>query len=80
MDKTCKYEMKAINGLKSISYFFLVMLVASYFQIDLIKKNRWKDFEFMNTNKMMMVAQSTVYLQIDNLLFLISFTQAEKIF
>jgi len=80
MDKTCKDEMKAINGLKSISYFFLVMLVASYFQIDLIKKNRWKDFEFMNTNKMMMVAQSTVYLQIDNLLFLISFTQAEKIF
>lgn len=80
MEQSCKCEIKAINGLKSISYFFLVMLVASYFQMDLIKKNRWKDFEVMNTNKMLMVAQSTIYLHIDNLLFLIAFTQSEKIF
>ena len=63
-------NMKSLCGLKAISYVFVVILIGNYCQMDLIRKNRWKELEIMNTMKPLWVITSCLYLFGDWLLFL----------
>ena len=80
MEIVTKREITAINGLKSTFYFYVVILMSNYYQMDLIKKNRWKDIEFVNTSKATWILSSTMYLYIDYMYFFSAFIQAEKLF
>ena len=73
-------EIKAINGLRCFYFFLCIILVSYYFQMDLIKKNRWKDMEMMGTNKGLWILSSIMYLYIDYLYFLTAFISCDKIF
>ena len=48
-EQTIKAEIEAINGIKSYFYYNVVVLVSNYYQMDLIKKNRWKDMESVSS-------------------------------
>lgn len=72
-------EIDGIRGLKALSYIFVVMLLANYVQMDLIKRNRWKDTEVIDTNKAIWVFSSSLYLYIDFILFFIAFIQTNKL-
>ena len=80
MEAVIKREIMAINGLKSSFYFFVVILMSNYYQMDLIKKNRWKDMEIVNTSKATWILSSTMYLYIDYMYFFSAFIQSEKLF
>ena len=64
-------DMQALGGLKSITYFFLVLLFSNYLQLDLVNKSRWKEI-------IVWVLTSGIYLQIDQLLFLIALVQTNR--
>ena len=36
-------DMRAIAGLKSLTYVSLVLLFSNYLQLDLVNKSRWKE-------------------------------------
>lgn len=73
-------EMLAIKGLKSIYYSNCFLILSNLFQIDLIKKNRWKDYEMVGTGKIQWILVVINYLAIDTLLFFSAFLQAQKLF
>ena len=75
----CYQEMQAMKGMKALSYLVLVMLLANFFQIDLVKKNRWKEMEMVGTSKSLWVIVSTIYLHIDFLLFFAALVQTDKL-
>ena len=74
------HEMLAIKGLKTIYYTNSFLILSNMFQIDLIKKNRWKDYEMVGTGKIQWIMVVINYLAIDTLLFFSAFIQAQKLF
>lgn len=65
-------DMKSLSGLKAINFFLVVVIMSNYFQMDLIKKNKWKEFELLGTYKPVWGFILMSYLFGDIVLFLIA--------
>jgi hypothetical protein len=50
-DNADEIHIKRLGGLKSLSYFIIVLFISNYFQIDLMIKNRWKNLETLTNDK-----------------------------
>lgn len=77
--KTVSDEMTAVNGLKCYYFAYCIIMVGYYFQMDLIKKNRWKDLEIIGTSKVYWIQNAMIYLFIDYLFVFSAFLQTEKL-
>jgi len=54
--------------------------VSNYYQMDLIKKNRWKDMEVVGSDKFTWILTSVMYIYFDYIFFYSAFNQCERLF